>query len=116
MVKVKQYKTIYFLFCRSLAQNKLNSITDGTLNEMKNLREIYLEKNEFNCNCHIKSLVDFIKVNGTFKLFDVPACNEPESLRGKSLMTLDLNELTCKSELKLDYVLKFYGYDNFLTV
>lgn len=63
---------------------------------MKNIREIYLDNNELNCNCHLKGLVEFLRSGGSLKLYDLPNCNQPENMRGKQLTMIELNELSCQ--------------------
>ncbi|KAH8261576.1 hypothetical protein KR044_011440, partial [Drosophila immigrans] len=59
-----------------------------------------LEPNNWNCNCHLRSMVDFYNKNkGLF--ISIPYCRMPYNLYGKIFDDIDSEQLSCDADMEL---------------
>ncbi|XP_018412476.1 PREDICTED: platelet glycoprotein Ib beta chain [Nanorana parkeri] len=81
-----------------LDQNNLNSIPNGLLDRLPNLREVHLKHNPWHCDCNILYLRSWLQAQQKRSLYRNVICESPESLKGRVIMYLTEEELvtTCQ--------------------
>ncbi|XP_075710444.1 platelet glycoprotein Ib beta chain [Rhinoderma darwinii] len=81
-----------------LDQNNLLSITNGLLDQLPNLREVYLKHNPWHCDCDILYLRSWLQGQQGKGLYRDVTCASPEPLQGRVIMYLTEDELvtTCQ--------------------
>ncbi|XP_072271767.1 platelet glycoprotein Ib beta chain isoform X2 [Pyxicephalus adspersus] len=81
-----------------LEQNNLNSIPNGVLDRLPNLREVYLKHNPWHCDCNILYLRSWLQAQQKRSQYREVTCESPEPLKGRVIMYLTEDELvtTCQ--------------------
>ena len=54
---------LFYLHCRSLYDNNLQSLSKGTFDSLKSIEYLHLGQNPFICDCHMRWLAKFLKKN-----------------------------------------------------
>lgn len=77
-----------------LQYNELTTLPENIKTVFPNIETIILDGNPWNCNKKLTWLRDWIKSSSvTFHRFEEPTCNQPSSLQGKLLSTVEDSEL-----------------------
>ncbi|KAM5193772.1 platelet glycoprotein Ib beta chain [Mantella aurantiaca] len=81
-----------------LEKNNLNSIPNGLLDRLPNLREVYLKHNPWHCDCNILYLRSWLQAQQKRSVYRDVICESPDSLKGRVIMYLTEDELvtTCQ--------------------
>ncbi|XP_053309224.1 platelet glycoprotein Ib beta chain [Spea bombifrons] len=81
-----------------LNQNNLDSIPNGLLDRLPELREVYLQQNPWHCDCNILYLRSWLQGQQNKAMYRDVICTSPEPLKGRVIMFLTEDELmtTCQ--------------------
>ncbi|XP_014669845.1 PREDICTED: peroxidasin homolog [Priapulus caudatus] len=77
-----------------LQNNKLRALPRGSFSNLPSLHRLRLDGNELVCDCNVVWLAEMLR-EGPVNTQAAATCSHPESLRGRSLTSLQENELSC---------------------
>ncbi|KAH8354940.1 hypothetical protein KR093_002156, partial [Drosophila rubida] len=83
-----------------LKHNLLTQLSETVLRIAGKRLLLDLEPNNWNCNCHLRSMVDFYNDNKSL-FISVPYCRMPYNLYGKIFDEIDSAELNCAAEIEI---------------
>uniref|UniRef100_F1KRF1 Peroxidasin n=2 Tax=Ascaris TaxID=6251 RepID=F1KRF1_ASCSU len=80
-----------YLHTINLAANNLQTLPDGTFDNLKHLRMVHLEENPINCDCRWQKQLQYLQGH----ISESPRCFNPIWMRDKRLLDIEQANLRC---------------------
>ncbi|PIO67529.1 leucine rich repeat domain protein, partial [Teladorsagia circumcincta] len=80
--------------CRDLSSNNIMTIDEGSLADMKSLRELKIGGNDLSCDCQVLPLVLWMRANVS-RTVQAGQCTRPKEMIGKNLEDLSKDDMNC---------------------
>ncbi len=79
--------------CRSLYDNKINVLENGTFDGLVSLQTLHLARNPFHCDCRLSWMVEWMRLNPVET--SGARCEGPKKLHKRKLATLQTDQMKC---------------------
>nr|XP_034327113.1 slit homolog 2 protein-like [Crassostrea gigas] len=82
-----------------LYDNNLTFLTEQIFMQLPNLRNLYIEKNPFECSCDLESFTVFVQTKGLVLNVssENPKCNSPAYLKGVQIIDVSFKDMGCST-------------------
>ncbi|KAK3605813.1 hypothetical protein CHS0354_002430 [Potamilus streckersoni] len=88
-----------------LGNNNITTIQGNPFDEIPGLRELYFNSSSLLCDCQLSWLPMWLRDNN-FERSVLAKCSHPESLKGKSIFTVDSNDFKCEGHYPKPVIIK----------